>query len=382
MFGKYGEGGETLPRVITLSVSRYRPELPQPGEGLDFLVGIHEEGTGVAWQRNVTLDPAVESSLLKDTADLYRWSLGLGLGPAEASKRVESVGRQLYESFIGPEGEEYLAGAEPTALLMAVDETILNLPWELVRSERGVLSQSTPFGRIVSTRMVPRPGRDPLREDRIVRMLAVGDPTSDLTAALAELERVRGLAGPRGPFTVEVEVLEQEDASIGRFEKMVRGGDYDMIHFAGHARFDQSTPESSALQFADGALTADDVLELEWSQPPSLVFNSACESGRAAGGRRLADGARHANGLASAFLAAGTAAYVGYFWPVSDVGAARFAEVFYESLFMLENVGLACREARRVCIDQLGDTGDLTGYSAVLFGDAASDHRRDLAMAV
>ena len=38
-------------------------------------------------------------------------------------------------------------------------------------------------------------------------------------------------------------------------------------------------------------------------------------------------------------------------------------------------------DARNRAIRELDEIGDLTGYSAVLFGDAASQHRRDLAMA-
>ena len=40
MFGGYKK--EELPRVIHISVARYRKELPQPGEALEFLVAIHE----------------------------------------------------------------------------------------------------------------------------------------------------------------------------------------------------------------------------------------------------------------------------------------------------------------------------------------------------
>jgi CHAT domain-containing protein len=382
MFGKYGEGGEFLPRVIAVSVARYREDLPREGEALEFLVGIHEEGTGVTWQQNVTVEPDLERALLEATAALYDWSLGRRLTPDEAEGRVAAVGRMLHDTFIGPAGAEFLAGVEPTALLLAIDETILNLPWELMRSDGQVLSQTTPLGRIVGTRTIPRRGRDPLQEDQIVRILAVGDPTADLWAARRELDLVASLAGRRGSISIDVDVLEQSAATLGAFTEMVASGDYDMLHFAGHAAFDRQTPEASALRFADGLLTADDVLELPWRKPPSLVFNSACESGRAAGGQRLVDGDTHANGLAAAFLAAGTAAYAGYFWPVTDDGAELFADVFYQSLFERENVGLAFRNGRRVCVERLGERGDLTGYSAVLFGDAASSHRRDLAMAV
>jgi hypothetical protein len=58
-----------------------------------------------------------------------------------------------------------------------------------------------------------------------------------------------------------------------------------------------------------------------------------------------------------------------------------FAGVFYQTLFTRENVGIAFLEARRATVREMGETGDLTGFSAVLFGDAASSHRRDLAMA-
>ena len=93
-------------------------------------------------------------------------------------------------------------------------------------------------------------------------------------------------------------------------------------------------------------------------------------------------GESQSNGLAAAFLTAGVDGYAGYFWPVTDAGAGLFCRAFYESLFMRENVGLAFLDARRYVLRKLGEVGDLTGYSAILFGDAASKHRRDLAMAV
>jgi CHAT domain-containing protein len=161
----------------------------------------------------------------------------------------------------------------------------------------------------------------------------------------------------------------------------VRRTSYDIIHFAGHAALDQRAPGSSALRFADALLTANDVLRLPWPAPPYLVFNNACESGRGVGGRRLVSGRSHANGLAAAFLSAGVDAYAGFFWPVSDVGAGIFANEFYRCLFERENVGLAFLAARSRTARELDDVADLAGYGAVLFGDAASAHRRDLATA-
>ena len=44
-----------------------------------------------------------------------------------------------------------------------------------------------------------------------------------------------------------------------------------------------------------------------------------------------------------------------------------------------DNVGIAYIKAQKYVIRELGEVGDLTGFSAVLYGDAASGHRRDLA---
>lgn len=381
MFGKYGKGGQSLPRVLHISIARYRADLPRPGEPLDFLVSIHEEGTGLTWQQNVTLDPASERFLLDTTQALYGWSLTRGAPPEQPRAQIAALGAQLYDVFITPEGGRVLASINPTAVLLDVDETILNLPWELLAGARGPIAQEVPFGRLVTSRVIPRPGRDPVQEDATVRILVVANPTGDLPAAELEAGAIGGIAGDHAGFRIDVDDLIGRKATRAAFRDRLLQGDYDILHFAGHAYLEAGQPDVSALRFADGVLPAHEVLALPWKAPPYLVFNSACESGRAAGGQRLVAGESQANGLAAAFLAAGAHAYAGYFWPVTDTGAELFAGAFYNALFSRENVGLAFLEARRRAVHDLGDDGDLTGFSAVLFGDAASGHRRDLAMA-
>lgn len=382
MFGTYRSGKEQLPRVLHVSVARYRRGLPKRGESLRFLVSIHEEGTGITWQQNVTVDPESERYFLDATQDLYLWSLNAALTPEGAKDRVLGLGRRLYEAFIGPDGNKILESIVPTAVLFNVDETILNLPWELIKEEGDAISQRTPFGRLVTTRVIPRPARNPLKEDEVVRILAIANPTLDLAAGEREIVALRELEGDRGGFKIEVSVLTRDKATRSALSEKMASGDYDILHFSGHGSFDPSAPETSAIRFADGMLFADAILDLKWKAPPYLVFNSACESGRAAGGKRLISNESHSNGLAAAFIAAGVSAYAGYFWPVTETGASLFTKAFYRTLFERENVGIAFLEARKYVVRELGEVVDLTGYSAVLYGDAASKHRRDLAMAV
>lgn len=382
MFGGYRKGQEEMPRVIHISIARFHRELPQPGEALEFLVTIHEEGTGITWQQNVTVDPTIEAFLVEATNDLLLWSVNLGLTREKAGQRARELGAQLYQTFLGEEGAKVLEATIPTAILLDVDETVLNLPWELIAGAQDSLSLEIPFGRLVTTRMILRQGRDPLQEDALVRILAVANPTLDLAACEAEIAALQELQGSHGSITVDVEVLVREQATRAHFKHRLTDGDYDMLHFSGHGFLDRDTPGLSFLRFADGDLTADEVLELPWKKPPYFVFNSACESSRGVGGKQLVSAEGQTNGLASAFLAAGVYAYAGYFWPVTEAGAGIFARNFYQNLFLRENVGLAFLEARQRAIQELGEVGDLTGYSAILYGDAASKHRRDVATAV
>ncbi|HWR90715.1 MAG TPA: hypothetical protein VN260_10660 [Dissulfurispiraceae bacterium] len=125
MFGAYREGGEQLPRVLHISVARYNGDLPKKGESLRFFVSIHEEGTGITWQQNVTVEPEGERYFLDATQDLYLWSLNAALTPKTAFDRVRGLGSRLYDTFIGTDGSKVLESIVPTAVLLNADETIL-----------------------------------------------------------------------------------------------------------------------------------------------------------------------------------------------------------------------------------------------------------------
>jgi len=378
MWGGYGKGKAFLPRVLHISIARFKAVLPTAGEELEFLVSIHEEGTGLTWQQNICLEAKTEAFLLQATDDLQRWTSGKGLTAKKAIRLANQLGKTLYQAFIGKAGTVVLQRVTPTAVLLDVDETILNLPWELLFTGDAPLVMQYPLGRLVTTRTLPQAGRDPIQEDTTLRILAVVNPTDDLASSERELINLRQVAADYSGL-VKLEVLSHDQATLAAFRSALAGQDYDILHFTGHAQLQANHPGESGLYLADGVLRADDVLTLGWSKPPYVVINNACESGRAVTGLRLVDGEKHTNGLASAFLTSGAYAYIGYFWPVSDPGAALFSETFYRQLFETQNVGIAFLHARQRTAQVLLASGDLTGLQAILIGDAASAHRRDLA---
>ncbi|MET0326984.1 MAG: CHAT domain-containing protein [Ilumatobacteraceae bacterium] len=371
-----GGGGRSLPRIVQLSIA--------PLDAHRFRVGIHEEGTGLSYRQEVDVPAATEGRLLALVADLHRWSTGLGLTESGARRATEQLGRTLHRAFLGRRGAAVLASLQPTAVLLDVDERVLGLPWEAMRSGDGELALDVPFGRIVTTTTTPAARRDPTTDDPTVKILAVVNPTDDLSATAAELAVLRDLAGGRAGVPVELDVLEGAAASRRGLAAAVRGRDHDVVHFAGHARFDGGDPHDSSLLLADGELTTDHVGRLAWASPPYLVFNSACQSARVAQGRALVAAGGRANGLPAAFLAAGCEAYVGHFWPVGDVAAAEFAACFYDTLFADVDAGAAVLAARRAVRGRFDESADLAAFGAVFFGDAGHAHedRRDLAQAV
>ncbi|HET7475829.1 MAG TPA: CHAT domain-containing protein [Dermatophilaceae bacterium] len=370
--GRPGGGGKPLPRVALLRLEPVRgavvpaPAVPEP---VELRVSIREEGAPLAWSRTVSLPASRAERMLQLADQLQRWARGDGLTAGAAASLSRQLGRDLFRSFLGTVGAHTLDAMAPTALLIQVDETLVNLPWELLWRPSGPMSLQIPVGRVVTSSSAPLARRDPVSEDPTLRILAVANPTQNLPATEAEIEAIRGLAGSYGSVTVTVTVLERDGATVEAFRSAVEGQDFDLLHFAGHASFDSGDPRASALLLADGRLRADQVARLPWSAPPYVVFNSACESARAVAGDRLFTRRGRVNGLAAAFLSAGVEAYLGHYWPVGDSSARRFAEMFYTTLFSERSIGAAVFAARRQGAPDYFDGSDLTALGAVYFGD-------------
>lgn len=376
-----GQGEQHQPRVVQIQISRYTRTLPRRGEPLEFLVAIHMEGTASTWHRNATLSRDDEQRVLELIEGLRLWSAGLGLTRRAAQSAAKGIGRTLRDVFLGKRGREVLAALQPTALLLMVDETVIHLPWEMMLDGDDRPLVLTPFGRVVTTRVMPSIGRDLASENPTIRVLAVENPTQDLVATERVIDVIEGLGSATGDAEFEVTVLSRDRATRARFVETVTGQDFDIIHFAGHGRFDAERPDDNAVVMADGVLTDEHVLKLRWARPPFVVVNSSCESGRAAPGQRVVSNDRRSNGLASAFLGRGVEAYLGHYFLVDDASAAEFSETFYTTMIEDQNIGTAVQTARLRALQRFGDEADLTGLGAVFFGDAGTAERRDLATA-
>jgi CHAT domain-containing protein len=133
----------------------------------------------------------------------------------------------------------------------------------------------------------------------------------------------------------------------------------NIIHFAGHGRYNDSQPETSGLIFREGILNPHE-FSLSLTGRP-IVFSNACETGLISRNR---DSGEAWTGLAAAFLACGAVNYLGSLWAIFDEGSRQLAEIFYQRVYDGKTVGEALLDARLSSYKN----GDSTWAAFVLFG--------------
>jgi CHAT domain-containing protein len=224
----------------------------------------------------------------------------------------------LYDWLIRP--VERTLGPAETPLVVVADGEIAAVPFAALYDarRRRYLVQDRPLRFAVSLREARR---EPVARPAGAALL-VADPAFDrrehrLLQPLAHArQEVRAIAAGYATATV----LEGADATWPGVERALAGA--GVVHFAGHAVFDDQRPERSYLVLARGAepasagrLTAAELSRLDLRHV-RLVVLSACRTVRSGPSR-----AGGFTGLSGALLAAGAGAAVGSTWEVDD----RFA---------------------------------------------------------
>jgi CHAT domain-containing protein len=254
---------------------------------------------------------------------------------------------------------------------IALDGTDGDAPW-LPAAEKGLTHRYAADNLSVAKWLEER------LHDEILNVLLVVNPTADLDGAEAEGERVQTMFGkvPNCRLTR----LYRDEATRPALLSAFASGEYDVVHYAGHAFFQEDTREASGLLcHGHVPLTGVDLAGL--GNLPTLVFFNACESVRVRGGARKGSGTRTVarstksakaskstksskstktsgkgkgpgsiaespTGFAEAFLRGGVANFLGTYWEVGDEPAALFADAFYTRVIGGATLGDAIQEGR------------------------------------
>jgi hypothetical protein len=264
--------------------------------------------------------------------------------------RVKVLGGKLGALTLHPSLARALLATRGQALSVVHDAAGSRVPWEALNLRGWFPALESGLSRRYATaELVPARFDAARRKQRELGVLLIANPTGDLPGAEAERERVARILGR--VKAVRLTEVSGDAATLARVTAEFESGRYDVIHYAGHAAFDEQRPGDGGLALADGELTGAHLSALG-RLPPLVVFN-ACESARLRrGGARQRGGIPRSQGiarnlsLAETLLSAGLAHYVGTHWPVDDSSATAFAGVFYAEL-LRGSIGRALVKARR-----------------------------------
>jgi CHAT domain-containing protein len=294
---------------------------------------------------------------------------------------VQMLGQQLHTLAIKENFQSDLSG-EGLFLEIGMEEPLLNYPWELMHDGKNFLCLKHAIGRFVNGGSFVPPLQRPTS--------LFGTPLETLSVLLIsvpypeprdeESKRVQydGLPDAEAEATAITEVLASVDGIkldtlLGRkaiyndvFAALCSGS-YQIIHFNGHAKFDEKHPHASALVLQDGNISAGAITRCLAKSPPVLCFVNACETTRIAAPAGWKD-RYNIFGLARAFLETG-AYLLGSRWKINDEAASEFAKKFYASLLQDgKPLGMAILEARKTC-KQVSPPDEFGWANYTFYGD-------------
>jgi len=225
-------------------------------------------------------------------------------------------------------------------LILEVDRQMATVPWEMLQrgDDSEPLAVRRPVARQLRTPYSARPPEFTTRPQ--LRALVIGDPAEPpytLEESRNEARQIARLLEQRG-FEVVLRIGAPEDgtgagpikgirpADLLEVVDLLASGEFDLVHYSGHADTNDQFPEQTGWRFKDNEfLTPAELEALE--QPPAIVVANACLSGQLGKNPLLVPS------LADAFFKRGVYDYIGTSWQVKEQPAVAFAEAFYQTLF-------------------------------------------------
>jgi len=332
-------------------------------------IGMLERGRGIC--------PVEEKSVRMNRIEI-RWqqivekinqaNRPVSRGKPDLSEELKKMGQELWEEFLTPDIREKLLTAKAQYLMLEIDANLVHIPWELIYINGEFLCQRFKVGRLPSTRQKSRSYEN--RELKPpLNMWILSNPGNDLTAADQEGEMICEYMDQISLEKPPVYADLYSDVSPDEVKEKIKH--YDIVHFAGHADYNEQNPEQSGWRLKGGNFTAQDIDEIAGGNPmPALVFSNACQSARTDKWDHSVERSGDASfGLANAFMLAGVRHYIGSSWEIKDEPSRNFACLFYEHLVSGKTVGEAVHQARLDLMKKDQSGNDISWASYVLYGD-------------
>jgi len=382
---EYPALGDTLAVESAMLLSQVQSVQQHLGEGtvaLEYFVTddetivwvITEDGIQTASRIAVSQDDLTE--LVRALREEIENQPYLGHEAASYTDAMEK-GRDLYDRLIAP-AEKYLEDA--AHLVIIPSDVLFYLPFGALVNCPGCERRDLYGGRFLiedySISYAPSMSSfywpfQHAGNGAYDSILAVGNPTGDLTAAEQE---VRAAAALFPQSTVMI----GEEGTESAVKEALHSASYDVVHLSTHGLFDTTMPLLSELVFReggdeDGDLYAGEILGLPLAT--KLVVLSACQTALPPELTEETEGlvvGDELQGLSQALFVAGAPTAVLTLWNVNDVSTSYLMEVMYQRLQGGASKGEALRQAQLALIHDPSNLGYRHPYywaPFVMYGD-------------
>ncbi|MGA1841520.1 MAG: CHAT domain-containing protein [bacterium] len=286
------------------------------------------------------------------------------------TKKLQQAGLDLYNSIFPIPIKKRLAAAGSKNLYLTINDSLLHIPWELAYDGEEFFCLRFNMGRRVYTSHPTVSHK--ISDRKRIRMLILADPKNDLPKSYQEGVLLHKKLENWG------DLLDVNIVSTSIDSKMVSRQifEYDIIHYAGHAVYNQENPDMSGWVLEDGILTAQRIMQMAGCKKPlpSLIFSNACQSGQTSEWSATDHkdwGHYYAYDLVNAFLRSGVQHYIGTFRDVRDMSGLSLGLYFYELMAQSHSIGEALRNARIRFINGCEEHGKNNLFWAyyMLYGD-------------
>lgn len=287
-----------------------------------------------------------------------------GASQQDLLRDLKKTGQLLWDLLLTRPVKDKLKNAAASNLVLSMDEELINIPWEMIFDGNNFLCLNFNLGRSVRT----KEQSDQVRyrsSPGTPKMLILSDPTSDLKSAYQEGLFIKNQLDRKRKEVI----IDFKSTNINTLYVKKNLYDYDIVHFAGHCEYEESSPENSGWVLSDGRFSAQDILAMAATVSlPSLVFSNACHSARADSELIDFDYQKKSFHLASAFLFSGVRHYIGAIRRIEDRESLVFSKEFYTQLISGRSVGESLRASRLKLINEFGIQG-IAWTSYLLYGD-------------
>jgi CHAT domain-containing protein len=283
--------------------------------------------------------------------------------------KLRKIGQVFSDELFTLNVKEKLKETKADHLILNLDDQLVHVPWELLHDGQQFLCQRFNMGRLVKTRQTITGTRTRLLA-RPLKMLILADPKGDLKGAYQEGTQIRDNMDRDKAF-INVS-LRSGDITPDFIREKIRN--FDLVHFAGHADYNQQNPGESGWQLTSGIIKAQEIIKMAGTATmPALIFSNACQSARTEEWTIKEYFQDEIFGLANAFILAGVKHYVGTFWEILDEPSSHFALEFYKNLLSGMTLGEATRLARLALINKYGEE-TIVWASYLLYGDPTTNY--------